>query len=89
MLLPTLNYLSNIFFLCQAEKIIFACIYFFFICCCQAKDCLSLNLDENGLNWDVFGKVLIEISQRDSSQIPDQVAWHRIIDWRIFSVAWC
>lgn len=57
--------------------------------CSQAKDCLSLNLDENGLNQDVFGKALIEISQRDSGQIPDQVAWHRIIDWRIFSVAWC
>lgn len=57
--------------------------------CCQAKDCLNLNLDENGLNQDVFGKVFIEISQRDSSQIPDQVAWRRIIDWQIFSVAWC
>lgn len=33
--------------------------------------------------------VLTEISQRDSSQIPDQIAWHRIIDWQILSVAWC
>lgn len=66
------------------------CIYFDFIYLLSGKEfCLSLNLDENGLNLDVFGKVLIEISQRDSSQIPDQVAWHRIINWRIFSVAWC
>lgn len=57
--------------------------------CCQAKDCLSLDVDENGLDVDVVGKVLIEISQRDCSQIPDQVAWHRIINWRIFSVGWC
>lgn len=66
----------------------FACILILLLCC-QAKDCPSLNLDENGLNVDVSGKVPIEISQRDSSQIPDQVAWHRIINWRIFSVAWC
>lgn len=57
--------------------------------CCQAKDCLSLDVDENGLDVDVVGKVFIEISQRDCSQIPDQVAWHRIINWRIFSVGWC
>lgn len=57
--------------------------------CSQAKDCLNLNLDENGLNQDVVGKVFIEISQRDSSQIPDQVAWRRIIDWRIIRVVWC
>lgn len=89
--MPTLNYFSQMFFFpLSSRQKFYAYVYVLILfTCCQAKDCLSLNLDENGLNLDVFGKVFIEISQRDSSQIPDQVAWHRIINWRIFSVAWC